>query len=896
MSKRLKIQKPDTAAQGSKVFSPFRTIGLVSNKIPFSVTTLGQSFVITTVVGRSFQIFDASNLNLLFVSQPQTDSDIQCIYSHFHYVVAATKTSLGVYKRAALVNSVDLGLNTGESVKRITSFGEFLCACTDSRVLVYKWDPKANSIESYTQLTVSQLLGPITSMTHPPTYLNKLIVATESSLVLFNVKTGRLIHSFDEVPSGIAFVETCPVALDIVAAVAKNGDVHIYNIRTATSLMTFQIGEPITTLSFRTDSASMFGVGSANGDLFFYDMNLQRRVHSVRGLHKGSVTKIEFLASQPIVVSSGTDNVLYELVFDPPVTQSTAITPPPRILRHRGGHSRPPSTIAFTDTESHFLLSGSLDQSLWAFSLRKDAQSHQFSQRQTGKLKQKSQISRASPQDKFPPIIDLAYESVKQKQWDNILTAHKGESFARTWSGKRGIVGAFQLPTIDGSLAKCVGISNCGNFGFVGSANGGVSGFNMQSGLIRKRLPKAHESAITGICSDPTNTTIFTTSLDGKLKLWEFKSLKLVKELKMGSAVSKMRYHPGSGLLALVLDTMSIVVVDTITHKKVREFAGHANRITDLDFTPDGRWIISGSLDNTIRTWDIPTGGCIDGVKVANAVTCLRVSPDNEWLATSHIMGVGVSLWTMKSQFYNVSTRNIRLDEIQAISMPNVAGEGSAGLLDGALEDQPRPDDVEVDYENWDPPQKVASELETLSVQPRHKFNMLVHIDEIKERNKPKEKPKAPEKLPFFLGLPKSQEDQQEAAVEHFTAPVAANGNSMTFSNYLAAGGDEFADYLAGLGPAGTDIELRTMMLEPRNELVLFIDAMIDQLQKRRNFELVQAWMKMILTIHADAFVEGDSDTKAALARWQAAEKDEVARMQALSRFCSGVIKYLRVV
>lgn len=41
----------------------------------------------------------------------------------------------------------------------------------------------------------------------------------------------------------------------------------------------------------------------------------------------------------------------------------------------------------------------------------------------------------------------------------------------------------------------------------------------------------------------------------------------------------------------------------------VRRFRGHTDRISDLQLSADCRWLLSASLDNTVRVWDVP-GGC----------------------------------------------------------------------------------------------------------------------------------------------------------------------------------------------------------------------------------------------------------------------------------------------
>lgn len=44
----------------------------------------------------------------------------------------------------------------------------------------------------------------------------------------------------------------------------------------------------------------------------------------------------------------------------------------------------------------------------------------------------------------------------------------------------------------------------------------------------------------------------------------------------------------------------------------VRRFRGHTDRISDLQLSADCRWLLSASLDNTVRVWDVP-GGCLGG-------------------------------------------------------------------------------------------------------------------------------------------------------------------------------------------------------------------------------------------------------------------------------------------
>src|SRR5262249_47837149 len=51
----------------------------------------------------------------------------------------------------------------------------------------------------------------------------------------------------------------------------------------------------------------------------------------------------------------------------------------------------------------------------------------------------------------------------------------------------------------------------------------------------------------------------------------------------------------------------------------VRRLDGHANAITRLLATPDGRWLISASYDHTIRCWDMEAASADSTTVVLNA-------------------------------------------------------------------------------------------------------------------------------------------------------------------------------------------------------------------------------------------------------------------------------------
>lgn len=215
--------------------------------------------------------------------------------------------------------------------------------------------------------------------------------------------------------------------------------------------------------------------------------------------------------------------------------------------------------------------------------------------------------------------------------------------------------------------------------------------------------------------------------------------------IDLGSPAVSIRYHMDNDLLAVVCDDLGIRVVDLETKRVIREFWGHRNRITDFVFSPDSRWIVSASLDGTVRTWDLPTGSMIDIFKVEDIVTCLTFSPEGDFLATAHVDNNGIFLWANRTQYANVSLRHIADDdEAQLLNLPTMHNDDDSSDNDD--------EDLEINKEEEiNTVEQLTDQMITMSMEPRAKWQNLLHLDTIKLRNKPKEAPKLPEKAPFFL-------------------------------------------------------------------------------------------------------------------------------------------------
>ncbi|KAK8157129.1 WD-repeat protein-like protein [Phyllosticta citrichinensis] len=1023
------LARPDgeVRSRKSRLFAPYRTVGLISpTGVPFTSIPLGKTtFQITTSVGRSLQTYDLRRgLNLVFITRPQTPENITATTAWKDRIVAAwgakgkqAARGVWIFKRGKKVDELEMPKGCEQDIKQILVFGAWIVGCGSTRIEVWK----SETLEHYTTLTAprvggvgSRLTGGICTM---PTYLNKILAGREDgSVEIWNINTGKLLYTLLPAAAeygAVTALEPTP-ALSMIAIAYRNGPVVIHDIRADKEILSVNTGAskkfPVTSISFRTDGLGAGDDGRADGvmataskdtgDVTFWDLNGGgRKMGVLRGAHappsaeaegvSGGISKVEFLAGQAVIVTSGLDNSLKTWIFD-----QTPFSPVPRILHSRSGHAAPVSSLEFlpsdadgADAGGKWLLSASRDRTLWGWSLRRDGQSSELSQGNIRKKAKKMGIlseglasidSSLSIEDlRAPKITQMACslnrdggmgaapgvntiwtnpgkgkgsgtDATSLTGWESVVTAHEGSNTARTWFWGRKKAGRWAFATGDSTTVRSVAVSPCGTFAVVGSEGGGIDTFNLQSGIHRQRFPARltkeqaarlrlhqleqegqetddkpkkfargqgkHTKAVTGLVVDNLNRTLISCGDDGKVKFWDFSSGLLLHEIDWYPMVSinNLHFHRPSDLVALSCSDSSVRIIDVETKKLVRELFGCQGQITDFTFSNDGRWIIAASADSVIRVWDIPTGHMIDAMKLRSPCHSLAMSYTGEYLAVAQDDTVGVHIWTNKTLFTHVPTRHISDKDIAEVDAPTASGEGGENLVSAAYDTDGQEDEQEDGDVGVPSVDQLSESITTLSLVPKSRWQNLLHLDLIRERNKPKEAPKAPEKAPFFLPSLQNGANSSMAA----DAIAGASQNETTekagplsrisksgayqseFSKHLAeteetGKPDELLAYLSSLPPSAADLAIRSLEAPPSFEFLTFVQALTARLRQKRDYELVQAWMAVFLRLHGES-ATANEEVVEALKEWREEVGKERQRLGGLGAYCVGVVGYLR--
>jgi WD40 repeat protein len=120
----------------------------------------------------------------------------------------------------------------------------------------------------------------------------------------------------------------------------------------------------------------------------------------------------------------------------------------------------------------------------------------------------------------------------------------------------------------------------------------------------------------------------------------------------------------GSDITARVWDATTGKKVARMTHDD--EYVGHFSRegelvriihdawVTSLAFSPDGKYVVSGSKDNTARVWESSTGNEVARLIHGDTVSSVAFSPDGRYVVSgSEDKTLRIWMWQPKDLISN---------------------------------------------------------------------------------------------------------------------------------------------------------------------------------------------------------------------------------------------------
>lgn len=951
------------------LYVPYRALGLVCNGRAAPILhRQGTSTFLTTPVseGRTIHLYDIQ-LQLKLVSKPfpaqWPSSSISHLAAAHDFTFCALGSAIGVFKR---FQPIALWTLHEEPISHLIIVGIVLVSVCRERIVVWSIPRSTKQAISIRGDILADIALPpefnVSAITHPPTYINKVLLgARDGRCMIINLRTKKIVHEFEGFGASVSCLEPSPV-LDVVAVGLEDGRIILHNFRADETITTFRHAKDeerralhvVKHLTFRTDGNEVLVSADAEGNFFVWDLHEQLVRSEFRCVHVAGASLAQFLVGEPVLVTAGADNAIKVHVFD-------AVGGDARVLRSREGHRLPPTVVRFCGYDGAMMVSAGLDKELRLVSAVREARNRLLAQKVVDKQGARTKKRRRAEAGvekgdhkpemfgRLPPITAIAVCDVRQKDEDfaSIVTVHDNTTKVYTWRVQNGATHGIILDPPEGPEkyrlafrrgpnsissekkgsrkgertregprnATCATISPCGNYAVIGSQDGRLHCFNLQSGRHQgvyedPTLPfnvqakeneedeklnsvwkKAHDCTVVAVAVDAFGDNLVSAGrTDCLIKFWSLYAHEALGDpISTRAKTTNIKWCKASDLLAVSCTDFNVYVYDGATRKIARKFSAHKAPISDFCFDSNGRRVVSVSLDGTIRTWDLPSGRLLDTLVCQDAPTSLAVAPSGEYIATTHVNNLGISLWVDASKFRSLLTLdrsaeeedNVTIVDPDEIEDQTNGDRGTERTKKGELYEDQTNDGEGKGTAPTMTPAALAREVATLSMKPLTQWSTLSNLQAIKERNKPLEPPKKPESAPFFLPTVKGLQfkfdvgEGENSKLKESTSKKRkrkkrdqfAEGNedvswaNSKFGQLVAK--EQFAsaaELLRKESASGVDLEIQTLEgAVSRAHAARFFK---EQLMSPQEFELTQAHLGVFLRAHGMDLAKDEGGVK----------------------------------
>lgn len=188
---------------------------------------------------------------------------------------------------------------------------------------------------------------------------------------------------------------------------------------------------------------------------------------------------------------------------------------------------------------------------------------------------------------------------------------------------------------------------------FTGVSGGALKLWEIDTGREVKEYI-GHTDLITDIEFSADGRTVISTSRDHTIRFWDlFTGIQLKKLTNNTEAVYAASLNE-TGQQMLTGGADRVLRLWTTQGRLVRTFAGHKSAITSAHFSPDKRFVVSGSIDGVVKVWDLAAG---------NEVLTYFALGANDWLTTNAKGNFFGTDRASKQVFFVQGTQSFELDQ-----------------------------------------------------------------------------------------------------------------------------------------------------------------------------------------------------------------------------------------
>ena len=186
-----------------------------------------------------------------------------------------------------------------------------------------------------------------------------------------------------------------------------------------------------------------------------------------------------------------------------------------------------------------------------------------------------------------------------------------------------------------------------GRYFLAGSLEQSISLWDIKSKNINKTytIPGAMINSVNFLTD---NKYFISSSSDSTIRIWDTSSVNEIWKMKYYDYINSICVSPDSNCF-LTISGDSIAIWDLVTGKAVNVFKAHKETVLTACFSSDGKYILTGGGDKTVKLWNTFTGECLKSFFVDHQVNRICFTNDNSGFLIACNSERGVELWDLKS-------------------------------------------------------------------------------------------------------------------------------------------------------------------------------------------------------------------------------------------------------
>jgi WD40 repeat protein len=424
---------------------------------------------------------------------------------------------------------------------------------------------------------------------------NRFVASGSSNgfIILWDVESGeaRNLPGHEGAARALAF---SPDGRRLASASNVDSTIKIWDVSTGRRLRSFN-APGMASLSYSPDGRHIVS-GSMDNTVRVWDVETGAEILSLEG-RSSWVRSVAYSPEGGHIAMGSTDRTIH-------IWEAGS----GREIMTLAGHTATVRSVTYSP-DGKRIVSGAADSTVRVW----DAASG----RELQTLRGHSSVVKAVDYDPLGQFIVSGSSDASIKVWN----AETGEE-RRAFTGHTGAINALAFSPDGFTIAS-------------GSSDGTVKLWDARGGA--PRTLRGHALAVVSVSYSEDGARLVSGSTDGTIKLWDLESGRELHTLPGYSTHIKsgLSFGAGGASFAAAMADHGIVIFDAANAGRKRLLRGHADAVYDLAYSPDGKRLVSASLDGTVRIWDLATGReLVQSVGFSNG-EWISVTPDGYYTASA---------------------------------------------------------------------------------------------------------------------------------------------------------------------------------------------------------------------------------------------------------------------